>query len=104
MGAETQGPRREGDMKNRIFMTLLFSVVALPAFAQQTNSNSSAQPATSADQSPSAAPSAMAAGKEPVQRPFPHDFWDGEEPTFGALIFDPFAPKHDVKPNFEPLR
>src|SRR6266851_9525059 len=86
-----RAPRREGDMKNRIFMTLLFSVVALPAFAQQTNSNSSAQPATAAAQSASASPSATAAGKEPLQRPSPQDFWDGDEPSFGARIFHPCA-------------
>jgi hypothetical protein len=67
-------------MKNRIFMTLLFSMLALPAFAQQTNSNSSPQPAASADQSASASPSATAAGLEPLQRPSQQDFWDGDEP------------------------
>jgi outer membrane protein OmpA-like peptidoglycan-associated protein len=83
-------------MKNRIFMTLLFSVVALPAFAQQTNSNSSAQPAASADQS--------AAGMEPLQRPSSQDFWDGDEPSFGALIFHPFASKEYVRRHVEPIR
>jgi outer membrane protein OmpA-like peptidoglycan-associated protein len=91
-------------MKNRIFMTLLLSLVALPVFAQQTNSNSSAQPATSADQSASASPSVTAAGKEPLQRPSPQDFWDGEEPSFGALIFHPFATKEYVRRHVEPIR
>ena len=91
-------------MKNRIFMTLLFSVVAFPAFAQQTNSNSSAQPAASADQSASASPSVTAAGKEPLQPPSSRDFWDGEEPSFGALILHPYATKAYVRRHVEPIR
>lgn len=91
-------------MKNRIFMTLLFSVVALPAFAQQTNSNSSAQPAASADQSGAASPSVTAAGKEPLQPPSRQDFWDGDEPSFGALILHPFATKEYVRRHVEPIR
>jgi outer membrane protein OmpA-like peptidoglycan-associated protein len=89
-------------MKNRIFMTLLFSVVALPVFAQQTNSNSSAQPAASADQS--ASPSVTAAGKEPLQPPSRQDFWEGDEPSFGALILHPFATKEYVRRHVEPIR
>jgi outer membrane protein OmpA-like peptidoglycan-associated protein len=91
-------------MKNRIFMTLLFSMVALPAFAQQTNSNSSAQPAASADQSASAAPSVTTAGKEPLQPPTHQDFWDGDEPSFGALILHPFATKEYVRRHVQPIR
>jgi outer membrane protein OmpA-like peptidoglycan-associated protein len=91
-------------MKNRIFMTLLLSVVALPVFAQQTNSNSSAQPAVSADQSASASPSVAAAGKEPLQPPSHQDFWDGDEPSFGALILHPFATKEYVRRHVEPIR
>ena len=91
-------------MKNRIFMTLLFSVVALPAFSQQNNSNSSAQPAASADQSASASPSVTAAGKEPLQPPSHEDFWDGDEPSFGALILHPYATKQYVRRHVEPIR
>jgi outer membrane protein OmpA-like peptidoglycan-associated protein len=89
-------------MKNRILMTLLFSVVALPVFAQQNNSNSSAQPAASADQSASASPSVAA--KEPLQPPSHQDFWDGDEPSFGALILHPFATKEYVRRHVEPIR
>jgi outer membrane protein OmpA-like peptidoglycan-associated protein len=85
-------------------MTLLFSVVALPAFAQQTNSNSSAQPAASADQSASTSPSVTAAGKEPLQPPSHQDFWDGDEPSFGSLILHPFATKEYVRRHVEPIR
>jgi outer membrane protein OmpA-like peptidoglycan-associated protein len=91
-------------MKNRIFMTLLFSVVALPVFAQQTNSNSSTQPAASTDQSASASPSVAAAGKEPLQPPAYQDFWEGDEPSFGALILHPFATKEYVRRHVEPIR
>jgi outer membrane protein OmpA-like peptidoglycan-associated protein len=63
-------------MKNRIFITLLLStVVALPAFAQQPNSNSSAQPAD----------------KDHT------DFWDGDEPGLGWLVLHPFASKQYVR-------
>src|SRR3984893_16288071 len=89
-------------MKNRILMTLLLSVVALPVFAQQNNSNSSAQPAASADQSASASPSVAA--KEPLQPPSHQDFWDGDEPSFGALILHPFATKEYVRRHVEPIR
>jgi hypothetical protein len=61
--------RREGGMKNRILLTLLSSAIALPAFAPQTNSNSSAQPAASADQSASTSPSGTAAGKNRCNLP-----------------------------------
>jgi outer membrane protein OmpA-like peptidoglycan-associated protein len=85
-------------------MTLLFSVLALPAFGQQTNSNSSAQPAASADQSASTSPSTTAADKEPLQPPSHQDFWDGDEPSFGALILHPYATKQYVRRHTEPIR
>ena len=79
-------------MNNRILITLLLSaVVAVPVCAQ---SNSSSQPAASADQASSAAPTAT--GKEPLG-PKPHDFWDGDEPGLGWLILHPFASKAYVK-------
>jgi outer membrane protein OmpA-like peptidoglycan-associated protein len=91
-------------MKNRMLMTLFFSMLALSVFAQQTNSNSSAQPAASADQSASASPSVTAASKEPLQPPSPQDFWDGDEPSFGALLLHPFATKQYVRRHVEPIR
>ena len=83
-------------MKSRIFLTLLLStVVALAAFAQQPNSTSSAQSA------PSASSSQPAAGeKESSQQ----DFWDGDEPSLGALITHPFANKAYVRRHVEPIR
>lgn len=82
-------------MKNRVFVapfisTLLLSAMIAPAFAQQSNaqqSNSNPQSAASADQS---------ASKQ--------DFWDGEEPSLGALIFHPFATKEYVRRHVEPVR
>ena len=79
-------------MKSRIFMTLLLlAALGLPAFAQQTNPNSGAQPA-SADQSTPSSQSSRA------------EFWDGDEPSFGALVFHPFASKGYVRRHVQPIR
>lgn len=76
-------------MKNRIFVTLLLSTaLALPA-AAQTNSSSSAQPAAG-DQTAPAAPQ--------------QDFWDGEDPSLGALLAHPFASKAYVRRHVQPIR
>src|SRR5580658_956292 len=70
-------------MKNRILITLLLStVLVLPAFAQQTNSNSGAQPAAKNDK----------------------DFWDGDEPGLGWLVLHPFASKQYVDRRVEAIR
>lgn len=70
-------------MKNRIFTTLFLStVLALPAFAQQTKSNSSTQPAAGDQQ----------------------DFWDGDEPGLAWLVLHPFASKGYVQRHVEPIR
>jgi outer membrane protein OmpA-like peptidoglycan-associated protein len=70
-------------MKNRISITLLLSaVLALPAFAQQSNSNSSAQPAARSD----------------------HDFWDGDEPGLGWLVLHPFASKQYVQRHIQSIQ
>jgi len=83
-------------MKSRIFLTLLLStVVALAAFAQQSNSTSSAQSA------PSASSSQPKAGEKQSSQ---QDFWDGDEPSLGALITHPFATKAYVRRHVEPIR
>jgi outer membrane protein OmpA-like peptidoglycan-associated protein len=70
-------------MKNRIFTTLLLSTaLALPAFAQQTNSNSSAQPADR-DRT---------------------DFWEGDEPGLGWLVLHPFASKGYVQRHVQSIQ
>jgi outer membrane protein OmpA-like peptidoglycan-associated protein len=86
-------------MKTRIFMTLLGCILlALPGFAQQTNSNSGAQPAAngSAPQS--------AGDREPLPPDTPKDFWDGDDPNFVNLVTHPFASKKYVQRQVAPIR
>jgi outer membrane protein OmpA-like peptidoglycan-associated protein len=92
-------------MTNRIFVTLLLSMVlALPAFAQQGASSSSAQPATSANQTSPASQPATATGDEPLQ-PLPaSDFWDGDEPGIAWLVLHPFASKEYVRRHVQPIQ
>lgn len=95
--------REETEMRSRILVSLLLSVVvALPAFAQQANSTSSKQSAPVAQTSP-ASQSATAPEREPL-RETRGDFWDGDEPSAGALIFHPFASKGWVKREIAPIR
>jgi outer membrane protein OmpA-like peptidoglycan-associated protein len=78
-------------MNNRILIALLLcTLFAIPAYAQQSNSSSSAQAASS--------------GIEPLQPPARQDFWDGDEPSFGALLLHPFATKEYVKRHVQPIR
>jgi outer membrane protein OmpA-like peptidoglycan-associated protein len=82
---------KEDDMKNRIFMSLLLSAgVALAAFGQQTSSNSGAPPAATGR-----------VGSQPASN---QDFWDGDQPSLGALIFHPFATKEYVRRHVQPVR
>jgi outer membrane protein OmpA-like peptidoglycan-associated protein len=90
-------------MKNRIFVALLIAVVlAVPGFAQQTNSNANA-PAASAGQS---SPASQSAGtpREPLQPVTSRDFWDGDDPNVVNLITHPFARKKYVLRHTEPIR
>ena len=71
-------------MKNRMFTTLLLStVLALPVFAQQTNSNSSAPPADKDNNT---------------------DFWDGDEPGLAWLVLHPFASKQYVQQHLQSIQ
>jgi outer membrane protein OmpA-like peptidoglycan-associated protein len=80
-------------MKSLMFITLLLSAaLALPAFAQQTNPNSSAQPTGSAGQT------------SPPSQSSRQDFWDGDEPSFGALILHPYASKGYVRRHVQPIQ
>ena len=79
-------------MRNRLFILLLSAVLAAPALAQQSNIASNA-PAGSANQS--------ASSTQPATR---EDFWDGEEPSFGALLLHPFATKEYVRRHVQPIR
>ena len=83
-------------MKNRVFLALLLStVLALPVLAQDTNSNSQAQPAaasTSADQSTTT----VGASGKPALQPDTHEgFW-------GKI--NPFARKKYVQRQTAPIR
>ena len=92
-------------MKYRILVTLLLSpVLALPAFAQQTNSNSSAQPAASADRTAPASQTVVTTSREPLQPTSSGDFWDGDEPNAVNLVTHPFARKSYVQRQIRPIR
>jgi outer membrane protein OmpA-like peptidoglycan-associated protein len=80
-------------MKNQLLMVPLFSAaVVLGAFAQQPGSNATPPPAASTEQSAS------------TPQRSSQDFWDGEEPSLGSLLFHPFASKAYVRRHIEPLR
>jgi len=82
-------------MTNRILVVLLLcAALALPVFAQQSSSTSSAQPATSAQ---------TATGKEPLTYK-PDGFWDGDQPSGFWLIFHPFASKAYVRRNVQMIQ
>ena len=92
-------------MKYRILVTLLLSpVLALPVFAQQTNSNSSAQPAASADRTAPASQTVVTTSREPLQPTSSGDFWDGDEPNAVNLVTHPFARKSYVQRQIRPIR
>ena len=91
-------------MKYRISVTLLLStVLALTAFAQQTNSNSSV-PAASADRTAPASQSVDTTGREPLQPMSSRDFWDGDDPNLVNLISHPMARKSYVQRQIRPIR
>jgi outer membrane protein OmpA-like peptidoglycan-associated protein len=76
-------------------------VIALPAFAQQTNSTT--QSATSADKTAPTAHGETATGEPPLGDNHT-DFWEGEEPGAVALVTHPFANKKYVRRQTEPIR
>jgi outer membrane protein OmpA-like peptidoglycan-associated protein len=90
-------------MKSRIFLTLFLSAgIALPAFAQQSNSTSSAPATASPNQTPSA--SQPATEKETSRPASSQDFWDGDEPSVSSLFLHPFASKEYVRRHVQPIR
>ncbi len=92
-------------MKNRIFVALLLLTgFSLSAFAQQTNSNSGAQPAAPADQTAPPSQPTTASGREPLPPDSHHDFWDGDEPGVAWLVLHPFASKEYVRRHVEPIQ
>jgi len=92
-------------MKYRISVTLLLStLLVLPALAQQTNPNSSAPPAASADRTAPASQSVGTTGRAPLQPMTSEDFWDGDEPNVVNLVSHPFARKSYVHRQTDPIR
>jgi outer membrane protein OmpA-like peptidoglycan-associated protein len=83
-------------MRNQLFIALVLSaVVALPAWAQQTNSNDTTAPSSSAQ---------SATDREPLPAQTPKDFWDGDDPNLVNLIAHPFASKKYVQRHTQPIR
>ncbi len=88
-------------MKNSMSTTLLVSIaLALPGFAQQSSST------TSASQSGSATSSQSASGgeREPIKADTPQNFWDGDDPNLVNLVTHPFANKKYVQRHVAPIR
>lgn len=80
-------------MKNRIFLFVCLSaMLALPAAAQQSNSNATDNGASSQS------------AREPLPSTTPKDFWDGDDPNFGNLIMHPFATKKYVQRKVNPIK
>jgi outer membrane protein OmpA-like peptidoglycan-associated protein len=83
-------------MRNQVFTALVLSaVVALPGWAQQTNSNDPTAPSSS---------SQSATDREPLPAQTPKDFWDGDDPNLVNLIAHPFASKKYVQRHTQPIR
>src|SRR5579864_9660245 len=84
---------RRSKMKQPIFLILFLSVaLALPGFAQQSNSTS--------DQTAPASTS----GREPIPPPATNGFWDGDDPNLVNLVTHPFANKKYVQRRVGPIR
>jgi outer membrane protein OmpA-like peptidoglycan-associated protein len=91
-------------MKNRMLLALLLSTaIALPALAQQANSNSGTKPAATAEKNAPASHAETATGKEPLEAVHT-DFWDGDEPGAVAFVTHPFASKKYVRRQTAPIR
>ena len=82
-------------MKNNVLTAMFLSAaIALPGWAQQ--SNSSTTQTTSASQS--------ASEREPLTAPKSTNFWDGDDPNLANLIAHPFASKAYVRRQTAPIR
>jgi outer membrane protein OmpA-like peptidoglycan-associated protein len=89
-------------MKNHLVVALLLSAgLTVPAFAQQANSSTSAQPAA---QAAPATQSMTTPDLEPLAAPKAPDWWDGDEPGVAALLMHPFATKEYVRRHVQPIR
>lgn len=86
-------------MKIRIFVAplLLSFGLVFAAFGQSSSTNESIQPGQTTSSSDTDAE------KAPLKSTST-DFWDGEEPSLGALITHPFASKAYVRRHVQPIR
>ncbi len=91
-------------MRNSLLVMLSSGVLAVSLSAQQSNSNSSLQPTTSAGPTAPASPSSGTTRREPLQSPNSQNFWDGDEPNAVNLISHPFARKSYVRRQIQPIR
>lgn len=81
-------------MKKYILIAAVLSVFSIYVAAQQNDSSSSS----------SATGSQSAGDRQPIPEPTSHDFWDGDDPSFGSLITHPFATKKYVQRHTQPIR
>lgn len=80
--------------KQFVLPIILCATLALPGFAQQTNSTTSGT--TSTPQS--------ASDRQPLPPDKPANFWDGDDPNFINLVTHPFANKKYVQREVGPIR
>ena len=79
-------------MKTRIILLAFFSgMLALPAAAQQSNSNTTDNASSQS-------------ARDPLPSTAPKDFWDGDDPNLGNLITHPFASKKYVQRKVNPIK
>lgn len=78
-------------MKKNILIVIVLSALATYVAAQQNDSTS-----------PTASQSAS--DRQPIPAPTSHDFWDGDDPSFGSLVTHPFATKKYVQRHTQPIR
>jgi outer membrane protein OmpA-like peptidoglycan-associated protein len=91
-------------MKYRTLVTLLLSTLLALTALSQTNSNSSTQPAASANRTVPASQTVDTTSREPLQPTSSGDFWDGDEPNAVNLVTHPFARKSYVQRQIRPIR
>lgn len=77
---------------------MLVSALALPGFAQQSNSTAGATSASATSNSQNAS------DREPLPSQTPRDFWDGDDPNLVNLVTHPFANKKYVQRQVGPIR
>ena len=81
-------------MKKHILIVTVMSALPICVAAQQNDlSGSSSSPR-----------STSASDRQPIPTPASHDFWDGDDPSFGSLITHPFASKKYVQRHTGPIR